>query len=497
MKTSPVLPENLPVGIWIRVSTDDQARGDSPEHHLERAKHYAKAKNFEVREVYDLAGVSGKSVKEHPEAKRMLADIKRGHIKGLVFSKLARFARNTQELLDFADHFQQYGASLVSLDESIDTSTPAGRLFYTLIAAMAQWEREEIGARVRSSIGIRAKLGKPISGSRPYGFMWKDKKLVQHPAEAPIRREAYELFLKLRRKGAVARELNKRGYRTRTGAQWLDSYVTRILEDTSAKGVYIHNRTKNTGNWKSEPKPESEWGIVPVEPIVSEAVWDEVNRIVEEQRKAMTKPGKRPKHIFAGKLRCKCGRSMYVLSATPKYFCEGCRTRIPIVDLEAIFLDQLKTFFADPKRIAGHIKKASATVADKEQLLAVNQTEITKVKEQTTRTHQLYLDQAIDSAGFKELYTPQQERLRQLQENAVRIQAELDFSRINSLSTEAVVSEALDLQKRWPTLDTEEKRRVVESIVESIVVDNDTQEIEITLSCIPSSEGTTNTQQNL
>jgi site-specific DNA recombinase len=145
----------------------------------------------------------------------------------------------------------------------------------------------------------------------------------------------YELFLKLRRKGAVTRELNKRGYRTRKGRLWLDSYVTRILEDTSAKGVYAQNRTKRLDNWKSEPKPESEWGVVQVEPIISEAAWTEVNRIVEEQRNGMVRPGKRPKHIFAGKLRCKCGRSMYVLSSTPKYFCERCRTRIPIVDLEA------------------------------------------------------------------------------------------------------------------------------------------------------------------
>ena len=491
------LPSKVPVGIWIRVSTDDQAKGDSPEHHLERAKLYAKAKDFEVREVYDLAGVSGKSVKEHPEAKRMLADVKRGHIKGLVFSKLARFARNTKELLEFADHFQQHNAALVSLDESIDTSTPAGRLFYTVIAAMAQWEREEIGARVRSSIGIRAKLGKPISGACPYGFMWKDKKLVQNPIEAAIRREAFELFLKLRRKGAVARELNKRGYRTRQGAQWLDSYVTRVLEDASAKGVYVQNRTKRVGNWKSEPKPESEWGTIEVEPIVSESMWNEVNRIVEEQRKAMTKPARRPKHIFAGKLRCKCGLAMYVLSATPKYFCEKCRTRIPIVDMEAIFLEQLKHFFADPERIAGHIRKANDTVSEKEQLLAVHQAEAAKAKEKMNRTHQLYLDQAIDSAGFKELYTPQQERLRQLQEHALRVQSELDLCRINTLSSEAVVSEALDLQKRWPDLDLEEKRRVVESIVESIVVDNDTQEIEITLSCIPSSEGTTKSQQTV
>ena len=99
MNAHPNVPEKMPVGIWIRVSTDDQATGDSPEHHLERAKHYAKAKSFDVRETYDLAGVSGKSVKDHPEAKRMLADVKRGHIKGLVFSKLARFARNTKEAL--------------------------------------------------------------------------------------------------------------------------------------------------------------------------------------------------------------------------------------------------------------------------------------------------------------------------------------------------------------------------------------------------------------
>src|SRR5258707_1143367 len=88
-----------PVGIWIRVSTEDQARGESPQHHEHRARLYAESKGWGVREVYDLAGVSGKSVMEHPEARRMLRDIKSGHITGLIFSKLARLARNTKELL--------------------------------------------------------------------------------------------------------------------------------------------------------------------------------------------------------------------------------------------------------------------------------------------------------------------------------------------------------------------------------------------------------------
>src|SRR5262245_40858002 len=99
MKENTASPKN--VGIWIRVSTEDQARGDSPEIHEERARAYATARGWTVREVYDLAGVSGKSVMEHPDARRMMADIKRGHITGLVFSKLARLSRNMRELQDF------------------------------------------------------------------------------------------------------------------------------------------------------------------------------------------------------------------------------------------------------------------------------------------------------------------------------------------------------------------------------------------------------------
>src|SRR4051794_25592682 len=89
------------VGIWIRVSTQDQAEGDSPEHHELRARSYAESKGWQVKEVYNLAGQSGKAVMQHAEAKRMMEDIKRGHVTGLVFSKLARLSRNRRELEDF------------------------------------------------------------------------------------------------------------------------------------------------------------------------------------------------------------------------------------------------------------------------------------------------------------------------------------------------------------------------------------------------------------
>jgi uncharacterized protein YycO len=66
---------------------------------------------------------------------------------------------------------------------------------------------------------------------------------VIRPEEAAIRRKAYELFLKYRRKGQVAKEMNAAGYRTRGGNIWRDTSILRILNESSAKGVYVFNTT--------------------------------------------------------------------------------------------------------------------------------------------------------------------------------------------------------------------------------------------------------------
>ncbi|MEX2262674.1 MAG: recombinase family protein [Bryobacteraceae bacterium] len=472
------------VGIWIRVSTEDQARGESPEHHEKRARHYAEAKGWNVREVYHLEAVSGKSVMGQPETQRMLEHIRAGHITGLIFSKLARLARNTRELLDFADIFRAHDADLISLQESIDTSTPAGRLFYTMIAAMAQWEREEIAERVAASVPIRAKLGKPLGGAAPFGYRWLNRELVPDPAEAPIRKLLYEYFLEHRRKKSVARLLNEGGYRTRNGSKFTDTTVDRLLRDPSAKGERRANYTKSLGDKKSwQLKPESEWVLFPIEPIVSEELWTQCNALLEERRNGK-KPGRKPVQLFAGIVYCTCGQKMYVPSNTPKYICQKCRNKIPAGDLETVFHEQLKAFVLSPTDVAAHLASADEAIKQKEELVDSLEKERRQVVEQMDKVYRAYIADEVSVQGYGRQYRPLEERLNQLESEIPKIQADLDFARIQFLSSDEILSEARDLYTRWPELPFQDKRTILENITEKVVIGKD--DVAIDLCYLPS-----------
>ena len=486
---------NKPVGIWIRVSTEDQAKGESPEHHEERARSYAKSKGWQVKEVYDLAGQTGKAVMQHPEAKRMMKDIERGHITGLVFSKLARLSRNRRELEDFSDFFNKHHADLISLSEAIDTSTAGGRMFFHLLGVFAQWEREEITERVNASVLTRAKLGKSINGTSPYGYVWKDRKLIIRPEEAAVRRKAYELFLQCRRKGQVAQHLNAAGYRTRNGNIWRDTSIQRILSESSAKGVYVFNTMRMTGTWRTETKPESEWGRAECPPIVSEDLWNQVNQIIEEQLKSWKKPGKPPVHLFSGSSLAPAATGCMSPPTARNTSAANAATRYPLPTLESITRSELKVFFGEPKRIAGHLRQADRNLAEKSALLDTHKREIQKAKEEMHQTHQLYLHKQISGDGFRDLFAPAEERMKQLQAELPKLEAEVDFLKVNKLSADDVLHEANTLHDRWPKLPFEDKRKIVEALIEKIVIGNG--EIDITFSHLPSPEEQCKNQQRL
>lgn len=472
------------IGIWIRVSTEEQSKGDSPEHHEERAKMYANLQDWKIIETYHLEAVSGKSVMQHPEAQRMLKDIKSGHIDGLIFSKLARLARNTRELLDFADIFRKYNADLISLEEKIDTSSPAGRFFYTLISAMSQWEREEISSRVSASVPIRAKLGKSLGGAAPFGYEWKNNELALHPTEAPIRKMIHELFAEHKRKKKVVKIINEKGYRSRKGNLFTDSVIDNFLRDPIVKAM----RRVNYTNVKGEKglvtlKPQEDWVFVPAPRLISDELWQQCNDILENMTKNHNKVRSRGVYLFAGVVTCECGEKMYMRLKAPKYVCKKCKNKIEPDILEEVFHEQLKNFLFSDTEIQKKLDADKQAINDKQKLLTALKSDAQKLKEKIDKVMELYFDGKFAKEAFDShhspLYTQQQQKMTEIAE----VQSSIDSLSVYSLSSDQVLHDAKNLYNHWHTFTKEDKKNIIETVVKNITIG--TEDIEIELAYLP------------
>lgn len=465
------------VGIWIRVSTDDQAKGEGPAVHRERALGYATAKGWKVTESYDLSGVSGKSVTDHPECRRMLQDIASGKISALIFSKLARLSRNTVELIEFSNYFNKYEADLVAVDESLDTSTPAGRLVFTVMAALAQNEREEIQARTAASIPIRAKMGKPLGGVAPFGYQWENGNFEINPDEAPIRKLMFEIYLECKTLKGVASEMNRRGYRSRNGKKFSSTTIRKNLTDPCAKGVRIANYLKaKQGGKAAMLKPEEDWVRLPCEAIVSVEMWDEVNRLVgaaaDRYRQEGTNRG-RAKNLFSGLVycgKCKGKQKLYPLSKSKNYVCSKCRQKVPKDDLEKLFVIQASNFLVDEQKVMDVLDKQQNKWRTAKDLLASSEKELLAVQKRIDNCIDLYGNGAIGVEEVKKQMKPLESQKAQLEQSLPELRKTVQNQKAQTSRVVDVISDGQTLADDWEAYEYKRKRSIVESMVERIVL---------------------------
>lgn len=489
------------VGIWLRVSTDMQVKDESPEIHEKRARLYAEAKGWNVVTIYRLDALSGKSIMDYTETKRMLDDINNGVITGIIFSKLARLARNTKELLEISEVFRNCEADLISLAESIDTSTPAGRLFFTVIAAMAQWEREEIADRVSKSVPIRAKLGRPLGGQAVFGYEWNNGDFKINPQEAEIRKLIYEVFLRTRRKKSTAKEINNMGFRTRNGSMFTTTTIDRLIKDTTAKGIRRANYSRSLGEGKHwELKPKEDWIEIPCEAIIEEDLWERCNEIINQSTSKRKKSqSKKTVHLLSGYVYCSCGLKMYVYHQDNTFKCKQCKRKIQSKDIDEIYHEQLKVFLLSETDFAAMQSKTGEVINSKLNLLSDLENTYSNLRKKLEKQLELRMSGELSKEDFKVFYDPINSRLREIENQIPELQAEIDFLRIKALSSETILEDAYDLYNSWEKLTFEEKRTIVESITDKIEIAEETIDIEFSYLPAPLSsfQNTGNSSHNL
>lgn len=279
--------------------------------------------------------------------------------------------------------------------------------------------------------------------------------------------------------------LNKAGYRTRNGSKFTFTTINRLLRDPSAKGIRRANYTKSLGegkHWKLKPKDD--WIEIPIQPIVDVDTWEQVNAILEARDRTWKKPARRAVQLFAGIAYCDCGQKMRVPSNNRKYICSTCQNKISIDDLEEIFHLQLKNFLFSPNDISDYLSAADELIETRTNLLESLTKERTKIQAEMAKVYKLYIEDRISSEGFGNSYKPLEERLAQVEAQLPELQGEVDFLKIQYISSNETVSEFQSLYDRWTTLDQSEKRTVVEHSVERISIGAD--EIRIELGYLPS-----------
>lgn len=202
--------KNKAVAGYIRVSTREQKNeGLSLLAQRKSIEDYAKFKGWEIYKTYEDAGISAKNIKDRPAFLECLSEAKSHKFSAILITKYDRLFRNTLDALTTLKSLQEIGVDFVSLTEQVDTTTPQGKMFFTMISSFAQFERDMVVARVLEVNTYKFEEGINI-GDCPFGYKW-DKRLrmmVINPKEAEVVRKAFDLTANGHKYSEICKALN-------------------------------------------------------------------------------------------------------------------------------------------------------------------------------------------------------------------------------------------------------------------------------------------------
>jgi DNA invertase Pin-like site-specific DNA recombinase len=219
---------------YIRVSTQEQARdGVSLAAQEERIRAFAVATSRPLCEVVVDDGASAASLKRNG-LQDILAQIREGSIGAVVVAKLDRLTRSVRDLLDLLEVFEKHGVALVSISETLDTSSAMGRCIIKVIGSFSELEREQGGERTSDALAELRRTGKAY-GPTPFGWHRQGDDLVADPEQQAWLTKAREMSAAGATLQQIADQFNAAGVaRPRAGRKWYPSSVRSILNSKAA-----------------------------------------------------------------------------------------------------------------------------------------------------------------------------------------------------------------------------------------------------------------------
>ena len=417
----PFSEEKKIAGIYIRVSTEDQAReGFSLGEQEEKLRQLCKYKGFEVFKVYKDAGISAKNMKNRPQFQQMIEDMKNGLINYIVAYKLDRVTRSVRDLEVLISTLEKYQCYLICDRDDVNTSTANGRFFVRMLTVLSQLEIEIVSERTKFGLNGAIKAGH-IPGKCPLGYYRApDKTLKIDNTTKDIVLRIFELYLEGKSYQTIANILNQEKVLYPQVKKWIDSSVNRIINNKIYMGDYER--------YKNDNDKETEIYMDVVPPIITRAMWEEVQNQKETNQRAYCR---NRVYIFFQKLVCPtCGHIMTCKGTGGKkskymyYYCDTCKLYYNEDEIENCLID----YILDLVEYDYHVKKYFYPIlAEKkdDESKKIDE-EIKKLLQQKDRLKKAYMNGILEMEDFSEDYKLIEEKLSTLENK--RIDA-LDFDK--------------------------------------------------------------------
>ena len=214
---------------YIRVSTEKQVNeGISLEAQEAKIKAWAELNDSELLDILKDAGISG--AKDNREGLKKALELATEHKAALVVYSLSRLSRSTRLTCEIGDKLDKAGADLVSISEKIDTTTAAGKMVFRVLAAMAEFERDQVSERTKLALSHKKANGEKTGGDVPFGWDADDSgKLIENDTEQHIISLIFDAWGRGKSLGSIAKKLNNEDYKTKRGSKFYAQTIKNII----------------------------------------------------------------------------------------------------------------------------------------------------------------------------------------------------------------------------------------------------------------------------
>ena len=299
------MKEKINTAIYIRVSTEDQAKdGFSVNAQREKLTKYAEANDWNIYDYYVDDGISGKNLVDRPEVERMIEDIKQKKVNNILIYKLDRLTRSVKDLIDLIELFEKYSCTFNSQTEKIDTSNAVGRMFVKIIGIFAEFERENLAERVSLGYEQKTREGNYTNTNGVYGYDYivGKQKLEINEEEKELVNRIFDLYIDGKSYFKIAKILNNENVPTKRGGNWASSTIKSIINNPLYIGKVRYGVTNKIKN-KSFTVDGND-----IEPIIDIDKWKLANKIIDTRKNYSVRRYPSSESYYFHIIKCaKCG----------------------------------------------------------------------------------------------------------------------------------------------------------------------------------------------